>query len=172
MRQAGTDTEAYEVKEKEPVANTKFEYNRFKSVRQRYVTLENALPALERLAKEIEIEPSTKSIHTSGYEFFNTDDYDSLIGKNMKKSNTIMDAMEIISESEEGLLDKSEYIKNGILVAISPPLRIDRATGKPKSVKKLDDIDVQKIQTRLLKIMNNTYSFSEILSNALWTLER
>ena len=158
MRRAGTDTEAYESKEKEPVANTKFEYNRFKSVRQRYVTLENSLPALERLAKEMEIEPSTKSIHTSGYEFFNTDDYDSLIGKNMKKSNTIMDAMEIISESEEGLLDKSEYIKNGIFVAISPPLRTDRVTGKPKSVKKLDDIDVQKIQSRLLKIMNNTYS--------------
>ena len=158
MSQAGTDTEAYESKEKEPVATTKFEYNRFKSVRQRYVTLENALPALERLAKEMEIEPSTKSIHTSGYEFFNTDDYDSLIGKNMKKSNTIMDAMEIISESEKGLLDKSEYIKNGILVAISPPLRTDRVTGKPKKVKKLDDVDVQEIQSRLLKIMNNTYS--------------
>jgi len=157
MSQAGTDTEAYESEESEEVAS-KFEYSRFKSVRQRYVTLENALPALERLAKEMEIQPSTKSIHTSGYEFFNVDDYDGLIGKNMKKSNTIMDAMEIISESEKGLLDKTEYIKNGILVAISPPLRADRATGKPKRVKKLDDVDVQEIQTRLLEIMNNTYS--------------
>jgi len=158
ISQAGTDTEAYESEESEEVASSKFEYSRFKSVRQRYVTLKNALPALERLAKEIEIQPSTKSIHTSGYEFFNVDDYDGLIGKNMKKSNTIMDAMEIISESEKGLLDKTEYIKNGILVAISPPLRADRATGKPKRVKKLDDVDVQEIQTRLLEIMNNTYS--------------
>ena len=137
------------------VTSTKFSYQDFLNDRKKYEILENSMGALTGLSVDVEV--SKNSEMPSGYEMFNMDDYDTLIRKDKAKSNIIMNAMSLLSKDKEALVKSSSYIRDGILVAITPPKRLDKETQEFVARNKKKDIDVENIQNQLLRLMEKTY---------------
>jgi len=144
------------VEQEKETASTKVEYRKFLKERKKYATLKNAIGSLKDLSQKIDIEKNAEM--TSGYEFFNIDSYDNLVGKNIEKSNTIINAMNLLEKNPNALVESSDRIKNGILESPTPPNKLDAETQEYIKRNKKAPINVEEIQKELLDIMQIKYA--------------
>lgn len=146
---------------------TKTDYRGFVNLHRRMTLLENNLSLLEKLSEELElVGKTTDTAFPSGYKFENDEEYDKI--RNINASNFIISVLVSLSKDKKYLENMSNYIKNGILVPIAPPLKESRTTGEMVAGKRKEPVDVRSIQERLIAIMDkpiSDMSFTEALSN-------
>jgi hypothetical protein len=146
---------------------TKTDYRGFLNLHRRMTLLENNLSLLEKLSEELElVGKTTDTAFPSGYKFENDEEYDKI--RNINASNFIISVLVSLSKDKKYLENMSNYIKNGILVPIAPPLKESRTTGEMVAGKRKEPVDVRSIQERLIAIMDkpiSDMSFTEALSN-------
>lgn len=146
---------------------TKTDYRGFVNLHKRMTLLENNLSLLEKLSEELElVGKTTDTAFPSGYKFENDEEYDKI--RNINASNFIISVLVSLSKDKKYLENMSNYIKNGILVPIAPPLKESRTTGEMVAGKRKEPVDVRSIQERLIAIMDkpiSDMSFTEALSN-------
>lgn len=151
---------------------TKTDYRGFVNLHRRMTLLENNLSLLEKLSEELElVGKTTDTAFPSGYKFENDEEYDKI--RNINDSNFIISVLVSLSKDKKYLENMSNYIKNGILVPIAPPLKESRTTGEMVAGKRKEPVDVRNIQERLIAIMDKPISdsitgvmfFTEALSN-------
>jgi len=144
------------VEQEKESASTKVEYRKFLKERKKYATLKNAIGSLKDLSQRIDIEKNAEM--TSGYEFFNIDSYDNLVGKDIGKSNTIINTMNLLEKNPNALVESSDRIKNGILESPTPPNKLDAETQEYIKRNKKAPINVEEIQKELLDIIQIKYA--------------
>lgn len=146
---------------------TKTDYRGFVNLHRRMTLLENNLSLLEKLSEELElVGKTTDTAFPSGYKFENDEEYDKI--RSINASNFIISVLVSLSKDKKYLENMSNYIKNGILVPIAPPLKESRTTGEMVAGKRKEPVDVRSIQERLIAIMDkpiSDMSFTEALSN-------
>jgi len=146
---------------------TKTAYRGFINLHRRMMLLENTLPLLEKLSEELElVGKTTDTALPSGYRFENDEEYDKI--RSINASNFIISVLVSLSKNKQYLENMSDYIKNGILVPIEPPLKESRTTGEMVAGKKKESVDVKGIQERLISIIDKEIdgmSFTEAVSN-------
>ncbi len=160
------DEEAEESQEvfDERDASSSVEYDNYLRDRKKYELLQRLVPQMETLAENLTaIEDEDDEVRPSGYRFDNKDAYDDGV-RSEKESNDLLNALARLEKDPEFLTGNEEnskksfskYIKNGVHVAIEPPVREDKETKEMIRRSKKGDIDVNTIQDSLVNLLSKS----------------
>tara|TARA_R100001463_G_scaffold15626_7_gene40694 strand:- start:533 stop:2110 length:1578 start_codon:yes stop_codon:yes gene_type:complete len=152
--------------EQEVDASSSVEYDNYLRDRRKYALLQRLVPQMETLAENLTaIEDEDDEVRPSGYRFDNKDAYDDGV-RSERESNDLLNALARLEKDPEFLTGNeneenpkkpfSRYVKNGVHVAIEPPLREDKETKEMRRRSKKGDIDIKSIQDSLLNVLSQS----------------
>lgn len=162
------DEEAEESQEvfDERDASSSVEYDNYLRDRKKYELLQRLVPQMETLAENLTaIEDEDDEVRPSGYRFDNKDAYDDGV-RSERESNNLLNALARLEKDPEFLTGNeneesqkkpfSRFVKNGVHVAIEPPMREDKETKEMIRRSKKGDIDVKSIQDSLVNLLSKS----------------
>jgi hypothetical protein len=147
-------------------ASSSVEYDNYLRDRRKYALLQRLVPQMETLAEKLTaIEDEDDEVRPSGYRFDNKDAYDDGV-RSERESNDLLDVLARLEKDPDFLTGNeneenpkkpfSRYVKNGVHVAIEPPMREDKETKEMIRRSKKGDIDVKSIQDSLLNLLSKS----------------
>ena len=162
------DEEAEESQEvfDERDASSSVEYDNYLRDRKKYELLQRLVPQMETLAENLTaVEDEDDEVRPSGYRFDNKDAYDDGV-RSERESNNLLNALARLEKDPEFLTGNeneesrkkpfSRFVKNGVHVAIEPPMREDKETKEMIRRSKKGDIDVKSIQDSLVNLLSKS----------------
>ena len=162
------DEEAEESQEvfDERDASSSVEYDNYLRDRKKYELLQRLVPQMETLAENLTaVEDEDDEVRPSGYRFDNKDAYDDGV-RSERESNNLLNVLARLEKDPEFLTGNeneesrkkpfSRFVKNGVHVAIEPPMREDKETKEMIRRSKKGDIDVKSIQDSLVNLLSKS----------------
>lgn len=154
-----------DAKEVEP--SSIYAYSKFVKDRKKYELLQRLLPQMETLAEElkVEVDDGDYDLRPSGYVFDGKDSYDDGV-RNKNESNILLNVLSKLEENPDFLLGNEQkripassvYIKDGIHVAVEPPMRLDKETKETVRRSKKTNLDLNRLQESFVDLLSKSFN--------------